>query len=64
MCRKEIRIPDGGIEEFQDNFVLLSLSDTLEEEGDTWQDPYHTHLSPPRSLAPPTPLEQKLKQYE
>lgn len=66
MCRKDIKIPDGGIEQFQDNFFLLSLSDTLEEDEEVsaWQDPYHVHLSPPRSLAPPTPLEQKLKQYD
>lgn len=66
MCRKDIRVPDGGIEQFQDNFFLLSLSDTLEEDDDVtvWQDPYQQHLSPPRSLAPPSPLEQKLKEYE
>ncbi|XP_045200038.2 tyrosine-protein kinase SRK2-like isoform X1 [Mercenaria mercenaria] len=66
MCRKDIRIPEGGIEQFQDNFFLLSLSDTLEEDDDVtvWQDPYQQHLSPPRSIAPPTPLEQKLKEYD
>lgn len=63
ICRKDIRIPDGGIEEFQDNFLLLSLSDTLDEDSvsDQWQDLYS---SPPRSLAPPTPFEQKLRQNE
>ena len=63
ICRKDIQIPDGGITNFQDNFVLLSLSDTLEEE-EVWQDPNLHQLSPPRTLAPPTPLEQKLRNYE
>lgn len=69
MCRKEICIPDGGIEEFQDNFILRSLSDTLDEEGlcDTWQDSNEWHESqffPPKHIAPPTPLEQTLRQHE
>lgn len=66
MCRMDIRVPDGGIEQFQDNFFLLSLSDTLEEDDEVsvWKQPYQQHMSPPRSIAPPTPLEQKLKQCE
>ena len=49
----------------QDNFFLLSLSDTLEDDDVTlWQDSYQQHLSPPRSLAQLTPLEEKLKQFE
>ncbi|KAL3848375.1 hypothetical protein ACJMK2_019237 [Sinanodonta woodiana] len=63
ICRKSTQIPDGGVEKFQDNFVLLSLSDTLEED-DVWHDPTPHQLSPPRSLAPPTPLEQKLKEHD
>ena len=62
MCRKDTRIPDGGIENLQDNFLLLSLSDTLEED-DVWQYPGQ-QLSPPRCIAPPTPLEQKLRENE
>ncbi|XP_052218900.1 tyrosine-protein kinase SRK2-like isoform X2 [Dreissena polymorpha] len=67
MCRKDIKVPDGGIAEFQDNFLLLSLSDTLDEEevGEVWQkESISSHLSPPRSLVPPTPFEEKLKEYE
>ncbi|WAR27482.1 LCK-like protein [Mya arenaria] len=58
MCRKEVKIPPGGIQDFQDNFILLSLSDTLHEDdsGEIWQKDGYP-LSPPRSLAPPTPLE-------
>ncbi|KAL8574212.1 hypothetical protein ACOMHN_066395 [Nucella lapillus] len=37
MCRKETYIPPNGVEGFPDNFVLLSLSDTLlEDEEDRW----------------------------
>ncbi|XP_052784227.1 tyrosine-protein kinase SRK3-like isoform X2 [Mya arenaria] len=65
MCRKEVKIPPGGIQDFQDNFILLSLSDTLHEDdsGEIWQKDGYP-LSPPRSLAPPTPLEVQLRQYD
>ena len=37
MCRKDTYIPQGGVEEFPDNFLLLSLSDTLlEDDDDQW----------------------------
>lgn len=63
MCRKDIRVPDGGIQEFQDNFLLLSLSDTLAED-DVCHNQYHQQLSSPRSVVPPSSLEQKLSQYK
>ena len=52
---------------FQDNFILLSLSDTLEEDevGEGWKkDSRDQPMSPPRSFLPPTPLEISLRQYE
>ena len=37
MCRKDTFVPHGGVEDFPDNFLLLSLSDTLlEDEDDRW----------------------------
>ena len=37
MCRKDTYIPHGGVEDFPDNFLLLSLSDTLlEDDDDQW----------------------------
>ncbi|KAK3095989.1 hypothetical protein FSP39_021779, partial [Pinctada imbricata] len=72
MCRKDTPIPCGGIGDFTDNFLLLSLSDTLDEDEDHWTIPQHspggvrssTHISPPRTLAPPTPQEQHLRTYD
>lgn len=104
MCRKDTHIPANGIGDFQDNFLLLSLSDTLDEDEDTshWKinhspssgiintstSAVHTVVtnnktisvtnnktlsgssnnnqlvSPPRTLAPPTPQEQHLRTFE
>lgn len=72
MCRKNTKIPGGGITEFQDNFLLLSLSDTLEEDDvETWNlnhsgsfNQANNHFSPPKPLAPLTPQEQYLRTYE
>ncbi|XP_076098947.1 tyrosine-protein kinase Fyn-like isoform X2 [Mytilus galloprovincialis] len=72
MCRKDTKIPAGGINDFQDNFVLLSLSDTLEEDDvETWNLNHSgsfnqgtTHFSPPKPLAPLTPQEQYLRTYD
>lgn len=36
MCRKDTKIPERGIGDFQDNFLLLSLSDTLDEDEEPW----------------------------
>ena len=66
MCRKETLIPQGGVEDFQDNFLLLSLSDTLDE--DNWEPPgvarLNHQMSPPRHLCPPSPREAHLRSYE
>lgn len=73
MCRKDTKIPLGGVTEFQDNFFLLSLSDTLEEDDvDTWNlnhsDSFNQgnnhHFSPPKSAAPLTPQEQYLRSHD
>ena len=74
MCRKDTLIPPAGICDFTDNFLLLSLSDTLDEDEDHWAIPHSpsgdnrlnnsSHISPPRTLAPPTPQEQHLRTYE
>lgn len=71
MCRKDTPIPTGGIQQFQDNFLLLSLSDTLEED-DHWNissnnnvsNINHNQVAPPKTLAPPTPQEIHLRGYE
>ncbi|KAJ8310789.1 hypothetical protein KUTeg_012654 [Tegillarca granosa] len=71
MCRKDTPIPTGGIQQFQDNFLLLSLSDTLEED-DHWNissnnnvsNINHHQVAPPKTLAPPTPQEIHLRGYE
>lgn len=72
MCRKDTKIPERGIGDFQDNFLLLSLSDTLEEDEEPWkfspspgkQQTNTTLVSPPKSFAPPTPQEQHLRTFE
>lgn len=72
MCRKDTKIPERGIGDFQDNFLLLSLSDTLEEDEEPWkfspspgkQQTSNTLVSPPRTFAPPTPQEQHLRTFE
>ncbi|XP_069104674.1 proto-oncogene tyrosine-protein kinase Yrk-like isoform X2 [Argopecten irradians] len=78
MCRKDTPIPLGGICDFQDNFLLLSLSDTLDEENNDdntehWNNITNSpssgflsvnqnhQVSPPRTLAPPTPQETFLR---
>ncbi|XP_046548135.1 tyrosine-protein kinase SRK2-like isoform X2 [Haliotis rubra] len=66
MCRKETYIPERGVEDFQDNFLLMSLSDTLDEE--IWEPPgfdnLNHQLSPPRHLCPPSPREVNLRNHE
>lgn len=81
MCRKDTYIPEGGVEEFQDNFFLLSLSDTLLEDDDEgWPErglldtsssssgslsSLQTSVSsPPRHLYPPSPREQRHRNYD
>lgn len=71
MCRKDTKIPERGIGDFQDNFLLLSLSDTLDEDEEPWnhgpspgKQTTTTLVSPPKSFAPPTPQEQHLRTFE
>ncbi|XP_061194878.1 tyrosine-protein kinase SRK2-like [Saccostrea echinata] len=72
MCRKDVKIPERGIGDFQDNFLLLSLSDTLEEDEEPWrfspspgkQQTSNSLVSPPRTFAPPTPQEQHLRTFD
>lgn len=71
MCRKDTKIPERGIGDFQDNFLLLSLSDTLDEDEEPWnhglspgKQTTTTLVSPPKSFAPPTPQEQHLRTFD
>lgn len=84
MCRKDTFIPEGGVESFTDNFLLLSLSDSLLED-DSWDSSglldtssssssglssssslssLQCPSSPPRHLYPPSPREQRHRNYE
>lgn len=68
MCRKSTAIPQHGVEGFPDNFVLLSLQDTIQEdENETWSPPVcrspHSS-SPSRSLYPPSPREQRHRAHD
>lgn len=65
MCRKDTPIPPGGVPEFQDNFVLLSLSQTLDEDTN-WVPPavqHQSQVTPPRPICPPSPKEKKLRSF-
>ncbi|XP_064615394.1 tyrosine-protein kinase SRK3-like [Liolophura sinensis] len=66
MCRKDTPIPPGGVPEFQDNFVLLSLSQTLDEDTN-WVPPavqHQSQVTPPRPICPPSPKEKKLRSFK
>ncbi|RUS84391.1 hypothetical protein EGW08_007853 [Elysia chlorotica] len=74
MCRKSTQVPAGGVEFFPDNFLLLSLADTIHETtssascpvtaspGDSWC--CASGLIPPRSLYPPSPREKRHRSHE
>ncbi|XP_012945499.1 tyrosine-protein kinase SRK2 [Aplysia californica] len=64
MCRKSTHVPHLGVEGFPDNFVLLSLADTIQEESWTPPGLGHHQTSPPRSLYPPSPREQRHRAHE
>uniref|UniRef100_A0A0B6ZUP3 Tyrosine-protein kinase n=1 Tax=Arion vulgaris TaxID=1028688 RepID=A0A0B6ZUP3_9EUPU len=65
MCRKSTFVPHDGVAGFPDNFLLTSLADTIQEE--TWDPPLgnkREQTSPPRSLYPPSPREQRHRKYD
>ncbi|XP_013080981.1 tyrosine-protein kinase SRK2-like isoform X1 [Biomphalaria glabrata] len=66
MCRKSTQVPLSGVSGFPDNFILLSLADTIQEEN--WESPCDSgqryQASPPRSLYPPSPRELRHRAYD
>ncbi|XP_050417881.1 tyrosine-protein kinase SRK2 isoform X2 [Patella vulgata] len=62
MCRKDTYVPLQGVEEFPDNFFVLSLSDTLQEN--TVFSPHSIPVSPPKHICPPSPKEKKLRTHD
>jgi len=67
MCRQSTHVPPMGVEGFPDNFLLLSLADTIQEDWNPPSpqgQPRQSTSPPPRSLYPPSPREQRHRTHD